>query len=66
MPLQGGYQGPEAHDKFNQDKVSYGDAGVTEDYLFNQGCNMFKQKYWQFFGLFSRIMGNNSPYQPIV
>merc|ERR1712178_460552 len=55
MPLEGGWQAPESHSKYIEDPRSYNNAGVTEDYLFKQSTSIFKEKYWQFFGLFSRI-----------
>ena len=46
MPLEGGWQAPEAHTKFNEDPRSYNNAGITEDYLFKQSTEIFKEKYW--------------------
>ena len=55
MPLSGGYQAIEAHKLYEEDKWAYQAGGVTEDYLFKQSTNMFKEKYWEFFGLFTRV-----------
>ena len=55
MPLEGGWQAPEAHSKYIEDPRSYQNAGVTEDYLFKQSTEIFKEKYWMFFGLFQRV-----------
>ena len=55
MPLNGGYTAPFAHSKYLEDEKAYEDAGVTEDFLFKEGTNMFKEKYWEFFGLISRV-----------
>lgn len=55
MPLNGGYSSPFAHSKFIEDEMAYEDAGVTEDFLFKRSTNMFKEKYWEFFGLLTRI-----------
>ena len=55
MPLEGGWQAPEAHSKFIEDPRAYANAGVTEDYLFKQSTSIFKEKYWMFFGLFQRV-----------
>ena len=55
MPLHGGWQRIESHIKFGQDQRAYGDAGVTEDYLFKQSNNMFKETFWMCFGVFSRL-----------
>jgi hypothetical protein len=54
MPLNGGYASPFAHSKYLEDEKAYEDAGVTEDFLFKEATNMFKEKYWQFFGLLTR------------
>ena len=54
MPLNGGYASPFAHFKYLEDEKAYEDAGVTEDFLFKEATNMFKEKYWQFFGLITR------------
>jgi hypothetical protein len=55
MPLNGGYSSPFAHSKFIEDEKAYADAGVTEDFLFKEATNMFKEKYWQFFGILTRV-----------
>ena len=55
MPLNGGYSSPFAHSKYIEDEKAYEDAGVSEDFLFKEATNMFKEKYWQFFGLLTRI-----------
>ena len=55
MPLNGGYSSPFAHSKYIEDEKAYEDAGVTEDFLFKEATNMFKEKYWQFFGLLTRV-----------
>ena len=55
MPLNGGYSSPFAHSKFIEDEKAYNVAGVTEDFLFKESTNMFKEKYWQFFGLVTRV-----------
>ena len=34
MPMEGGYQACQSHVMYLQDKMSYSDAGITEDYLF--------------------------------
>ena len=58
MPLAGGYQACEAHMKYQEDEPAYRDGGVTEEYLFKQSGNMFKEQFWEFFGLFSRVAQN--------
>jgi hypothetical protein len=55
MPLNGGYSAPFAHSKYIEDERAYEDAGVTEDFLFKESTNMFKERYWQFFGLLTRL-----------
>ena len=55
MPLNGGYSSPFAHSKYIEDEKAYDDAGVTEDFLVKEDTNMFKEKYWQFFGLQTRV-----------
>ena len=55
MPFQGGYYACFAHEKYYEDRLAYDDAGVSEEFLFIQASNMFKEKFWQFFGLFSRV-----------
>merc|ERR1712178_620069 len=55
MPLEGGYSAANAHFKFLQDERTYKDAGVTEDFLFIETTNLFKEKFWQFFGMFDRL-----------
>ena len=55
MPLAGGLEACEAHRQYLKDAYVYNDAGVTEDYLFKQTANMFKEQYWEFFGMFSRV-----------
>jgi len=55
MPLNGGYASPFAHSKYLEDEKAYQDAGVTEDYLFKEGTDFFKERYWQFFGLIQRV-----------
>lgn len=55
MPLNGGYASPFAHSKFIEDEKAYKDAGVTEDFLFKEATDFFKERYWQFFGLVVRV-----------
>ena len=55
MPLEGGYFAANAHDKYNMDKFAYMDAGVTEEFIFLETTNLFKEKFWQFFGMFDRV-----------
>jgi len=55
MPLQGGYQAPQAHAQYAMDWLAYEDAGVTETYLFKQSSNMFKDTFWQVMGMWSRV-----------
>ena len=55
MPLAGGMEACEARRQYLKDQYVYNDAGVTEDYLFKQTANMFKEQYWEFFGMFSRV-----------
>ena len=59
MPLVGGYMAPETRAQFKKDERVYDDAGVTEDYLFRQSSNMFKEHFWKFFGMFSRLNGSD-------
>ena len=60
MPLEGGYMGDEVHDQYIKDQRAYGDAGVTEDYLFKQSTNMWKERFWQFWGMFHRTSEPNN------
>ena len=60
MPFEGGYFGAEVHHQFTRDARAYGDAGVTEDYLFKQSTNMWKERFWQFFGIFHRVSDSNN------
>ena len=55
MPLEGGYSAANAHKMYLQDEYAYIDAGVTETFLFVETTNLFKEKFWQFFGLFDRV-----------
>ena len=55
MPLEGGYSAANAHAMYLQDELAYDDGGVTEDFLFVETTNLFKEKFWQFFGLFDRV-----------
>ena len=55
MPLEGGYTATYAHMKYKEDERAYEDAGVSEMYLFTASSNLFKEKYWQLYGIFSRV-----------
>ena len=55
MPMEGGYFATNSHDKYKRDEYAYIDAGVTEEFLFIETTNLFKEKFWQFFGLFKRV-----------
>jgi len=55
MPLAGGYEAPYAHKKFLEDRLAYGDAGVSEGFLFKQMSNMFKDHYWSVVGMWQRV-----------
>ena len=55
MPLEGGYFAPEAFDKYHTDERAYVDAGISDTYLFKQSTNIFKDEYWKFFGIWSRV-----------
>ena len=55
MPAEGGYSATNAHQKYLEDQYAYIDAGITEDFLFVETTNLFKEKFWQFFGMFERV-----------
>ena len=55
MPFVGGYLACEAHVKYLEDQRAYNDGGVTEDYLFKEMGNLFKEYYWEFYGQFNRV-----------
>ena len=55
MPLVGGFLWPESHNKFVRNESAFKDEGVSEKYLFETSGSMFKEGYWEFTGLFSRL-----------
>ena len=60
----GGFVACEAHKKYAEDRLTYQDAGVSEQYIFQQMANMIKEQYWEFFGIFTRV--SKTAYEKII
>ena len=55
MPFSGGYYATFVHQKYAEDRKAFEASGVKEEFLFFESTNLFKEKYWQFWGMFSRV-----------
>lgn len=50
IPFVGGYMRMEMQKQYLSDPITYDNADITSDYLYNQAMSMFTTKFWEIFG----------------